>query len=150
MGQTTITAYVRVEGEKRPVSFIVEAEGEGTLKEAEALLRALLDSHRGFMQEEGESLLAQSLLEFLQKEHIAGSWGEAMRIVVRGSVRRKDDSGQWKVVAAKDAVMRPGWWKVFRKGLFLIGEDGTLEKRLNGKGPFKSLAFGKGVYMNSN
>lgn len=104
------------------------------------VLRTMLNAHRAFLEEAGGVITGRLLREVLVEEKIARDAAHAMKMIVHGSVLRRDESdGQWKIVATKEATMRPGWWKIFKYGQFLVGEDGRVEKRLNAKSGFRKL-----------
>lgn len=83
-----------------------------------------------------KTLQGVTVAELLLMEKFALSMPQARRLLSGGGVQRKDDRGEWKIVGAPEAQVRPGWWRINRRGIIKIGPDYIIEKRLTGKGVF--------------
>ena len=86
--------------------------------------------------EGGQTLDGVSLVHFLISEGMALTEPKARMLISNGNVKRKDTAGVWKIVSNVETGLRPGWWKITRKGMVKVGDDMVVEKRLAHGGVF--------------
>lgn len=142
MTRSEISTYVKVGPGKELCKVVLEGLNPEAIKILEENVRTLLNMGTAFAQSVEEIVTGMLLQDFLVHEKIVENHSKAMKYIVRGSVLRRAPDGTWRIVATKDATVRPGQWKIMRYGIIHVGEDGRVEKRLNSKGGFRRLAYG--------